>query len=136
MIKVYIDQNVDQKKVEKIKKLYNYIVVQNDTEQQFSKTSKVNKAFTLDSSTLDGPDVLAGDSIDFVKKIIGKERPADIGHIYSAYINECNYFISENIKDFVNDGKKDLLEKALSPLKIRRLNEFIEEIKIIGGSTE
>jgi hypothetical protein len=134
MIKVYIDQNVDQKKVEEIKKLYNYIVVQNDTEQQFRKIIKVNKAFTLDSSTLDGPDVLAGDSIDFVKKIIGKERHADIGHIYSAYINKCNYFITENIKDFVNDGKKDLLEKDLSPLKIRRLNEFIEEIKIIGES--
>jgi hypothetical protein len=128
-MKVYIDQGVDQKKIKALAKKYNFEIVQNDTEQQFRKINKVNKAFTLDSSTLDGPDVIADDKINDLKRVVGGgERRSDNGHIYSAYLNQCNYFITENPRDFINHDKKEALEKILYPLKIRRLDDFVKEV--------
>ncbi len=131
MIKAYIDQNINLKAIKKLENLYNFRIVQNDMEQQFKKVNKVNKVFTLDSSTLDGPDVIAEDDVDSVKKVIGKKNYADISHIYSAHINGCNYFVTENVKDFIDHDKRVKLEQILYPLKIRRLQKFIKEIKII-----
>ena len=126
-MKVYIDQNINQKKIKEIKKSFNFEIVQNDTEQQFGSTSKINKAFILDSSQLDGPDVIVDNNIEIVQRVIGENKHEDIGHIYSAHINNCDYFITENVKDFILHGKRELLEQALPSLKIRRLGEFVRE---------
>jgi hypothetical protein len=127
-MKVYIDQGVDQKELKKLQKIRSFKIVQTDLEQQFSITGKVNKAFTIGRSTLDGPDVLAGDNISLVQEIVGKSKHEDISHIYSAWLNKCDYFITNNPDDFIRDQKREKLEQVLYPLKIVTLKEFATEL--------
>jgi len=47
--------------------------------------------------------------------------------MYAAYVNKCDYFVTEDMKDFINNGRREALEFLLG-VKIRRTIEFIQEI--------
>ncbi len=127
-IQITIDQGVNLKV---LKKLQSQGLVQlnqvHDIEQIFKKVKPQGKAFTLGNSTLGGPDMLAGDSLHKIEKIIGPTNKNDIQHLYSAYLNKSTYFITENPKDFIFQSKREELEEILE-VKIRTTDEFIEEI--------
>jgi hypothetical protein len=60
-------------------------------------------------------------------------RGADIAHIYACYLNDCEYFVTENTDDFIKGGQREALESLLG-IKIRRTKEFVQEIAIQQGS--
>lgn len=73
--------------------------------------------------------MLAGDNVDEVEEFLGPEGRADFEHVYAAHLNRNEYFITENPKDFINDGRRERLEGFLPGLKIRRLEEFLDELR-------
>ena len=81
----------------------------------------------LGHSKLDGPDVLADEKVHGVERIVGLDKRLEIAHIYACYVNECDYFVTENPDDFIYGGRKEALESLLG-VKIRRTEEFIQEI--------
>ena len=79
----------------------------------------------LGSTHLGVLDVLAeGEVVERLAVIIGTDNRRDIGHIYAAYINECEYFVTEDVQAFINDGRKEALEDLLG-LKIHRTAEVL-----------
>ena len=75
-----------------------------------------------------GRDVLANEDVAHaLGRIIGPGNRRDIGHMYAAYVNKCDYFVTEDVKDFINNGRREALESLLG-VKIRRTIEFIQEI--------
>lgn len=85
----------------------------------------------LDRSSLSGPDMLADEKFGEVIRIIGIQSKVDTLHLYAAYLNRCDYFVTEDVTDFINEGKREKLE-ALLGVKIRLGHEFFAEI---GGET-
>lgn len=128
-INVTIDQGINLKllKVFQDNKLIILHQAQ-ELEQQFKSVRQQGKPFTLGVSKLDGLDMLVGEKFKLVEEIIGAENKKDILHIYSAYQNKSEYFITDNPDDFISKGKREKLEKVLS-LKIRRTKEFLNEIE-------
>jgi hypothetical protein len=125
-MKIYIDQGVDQVKLRKLKKEHDLTYIQGHSlEQIFSWTEKISQPFRLDSSYLNGPDLLAGDNALEVQAVIGKGNKNDIDHLYSAYMaQDCNYFITNDKDEFIKNGKRERLEKILPGIKIVTLEEF------------
>jgi len=76
---------------------------------------------------LGGPDVLAGENVHEVERIVGLDKRIDIAHIYACYLNECEYFVTEDADAFIYKGRREALESLLG-VKIRRTKEFIQEI--------
>ena len=105
----------------------------NELEQTWSDVVQQKKGFMLGSSMLNGPDVLADDKVHEVEAIIGLDKRTDIAHIYAAYLNKCEYFVTENVKDFINGGRREALESLLG-VKIRRTEEFLREVEGLTGS--
>lgn len=99
-----------------------------DLEQNFAAVSTQGGAFRLGESLLDGADMLAGDEAREVEAIVGRNHGADVAHVYSAFLNHSEYFITEDQGDFICDGKRERLE-SLPGLKVRTTKEFLEEIR-------
>lgn len=74
---------------------------------------------------MDGPDVLAGDEVHEVDRIVGLDKRIDKAHIYACYLNECEYFVTEDTEAFITNGRREALESLLG-VKIRRTAEFIQ----------
>lgn len=75
-------------------------------------------------------DVLADEKVaQEVERIVGVENRIDMGHIYAAYLNECEYFVTDNPDDFITSGRREALESLLG-VKIRRTKEFLEEMHL------
>jgi hypothetical protein len=79
-------------------------------------------------STLGGPDMLAGDNVETVEAVIGREKSADVDHVYASWLNRNDYFVTENVRDFIRDGRREELEHALPGLKIRTTAELLREV--------
>lgn len=128
-IKVGIDQGVDLKALGRLQ-LQGLIELHqaNELEQPFSQVIKDKKGFMLGHSKLNGPDVLADEKVHEVERIVGPDKRADIAHIYAAYLNECEYFVTDNPDDFIKDGRREALEFLLG-VTIRRTKEFIQEME-------
>jgi len=132
-MKVYVDQGVNQKTLRKLRKKYNFAVVQGHrTESRIKGASQISEPFTIGVSLIGGMDKIVGDNMTEVSRIIGKNNRNDINHIYSAYMeNDCEYFITNNPDDFIRNTRKDAkgtkrieLEKQMQGLKIITLSEF------------
>jgi hypothetical protein len=128
-IKVAIDQGANQKALRRPQDQGLIELHQaNDLEQSFRKVVQDKKGFMLGHSKLGGPDVLADEKVHEVERIVGLENSADTAHIYAAYLNECEYFVTENPDDFIRDGRREALDLLLD-VKIRLTTEFLQEMK-------
>lgn len=126
---VAVDQGVNLKRLRELQRQGRIQLVQAHTlEQSFKHVSDQGKAFRLDVSKLDGPDRLVGDNLPEVERIVGKGKSADIEHVYASWLNKNDYFITENIDDFIRHGRRDALENVLPGLRIRTTEEFIREL--------
>ena len=100
----------------------------NELEQIWSDVMTQQKKGFMIGHTRLGRDVLAEEKIiRELERIIGPQNRIDIGHIYAAYLNKCEYFVTENPDDFIKGGRKEALESLLG-VEIRRTEEFIQEI--------
>ena len=129
-IKVGIDQAVDLKALKRLQ-LQGVIELHqaNELEQRFSQVVQAKKGLMLGHSKLGVTDVLANERIAReLERIIGSQNRRDIGHIYAAYLNKCVYFVTNNVRDFINGGLREELE-ALLHVKIRRTEEFLQEME-------
>lgn len=126
---VAVDQGVNLKRLREIQREGRILLVQAHTlEQSFKHVSDQGKPFRLGMSTLDGPDLLVGENLQEVERIIGNWNSADIEHVYASWLNKNDYFITENVDDFISHGRRDALENALPGLRIRTTEELIREL--------
>jgi hypothetical protein len=128
-IKVAVDQGANLKALRELQRRGLVTLHQaNELEQSWRGVIQQKKGFMLDHSKLDGPDELGDEKIvREIERIIGLENRKDIGHIYAAYLNECEFFVTENPDDFIRDGRKEQLEDLLG-VKVRRTTELVQEI--------
>jgi hypothetical protein len=131
-IKVGIDQGVDLKALRRFQDQGHIELRQaNQLEQTWEryKVTQQKKGFMLNHSWLGGPDVLADDRVREVENILGglHGHEADIAHIYACSLNECEYFITNDVTEFIKRGRREKLERLLS-VKIRTMQEFIQEV--------
>ena len=127
-IKVGIDQGVDLKALQRIQEQGIIELRQaNELEQTWDPNVTQQEAFMPDHSRLGGPDVLANDKAAEVEKILGPGNEKDVAHILAVYMDECEYFVTENPTDFIDGGRRDELESLLG-LKIRRTLELTDDL--------
>jgi hypothetical protein len=128
-IKVGIDQGADQKVLRRLQGRGLIELRQaNELEQIWScRVVQQKKGFMLGHSKLGVVDELTDEKVHEVERILGPDKRMDIAHIYAAYLNECEYFVTENVKDFINGGRREALESLLD-IKIRRTGELIQEL--------
>lgn len=123
-MKIYIDQNIDVKRLKRNIPLPSVEVVQcHDLENKRGIAEQVGGSFTIGASTIGGPDMIVGDNFIDVSKVIKNHNKKDILHIYSAYMNKCDYFVTDDMDEFISN--RNQLEHILSPLKIVTLDELL-----------
>ena len=127
---VAVDQGVNLKRLRELQRQGRIRLVQAHTlEQNFKHVSDQGKAFRFDASTFDGPDLLADENIQEVERIIGKGKSADVEHVYASWLNKNDYFVTENVEDFIREGRREALENVLPGLRIRTTEELIRELR-------
>lgn len=135
-IKVGVDQGVDLRRLRRLQDSGALTLFQaHDLEQQFRQVAQQGRAFRLDVSTLDGPDRLADERFEEVRRLLGRDREIDAEHLYACCLNGNEYFLTENVKDFTQHGRRETLQ-ALLGVKIRRTQEFLDELRAHGLSIE
>ncbi len=128
MTKVAIDQGVNLKLLKRLQDAGAITLVQvHDLEQRFPRVQPQGRAATYGKSTYGGPNMYAGKKFEDALKIVGRRNNVDAHHVYAAYLNGNDYFVTENVDDFISRGKREKLE-ALLCIKIRRTDELIKEI--------
>jgi hypothetical protein len=95
-------------------------------EQKFRNVVEQAGPFQIEISELNGPDMLAGEEFREALRIIGS-RP-DAVHLYACHLNHCDYFVTDNRKDFIDHGRREKLEALLGG-KIRRTDEILNELE-------
>lgn len=73
--------------------------------------------------------MLADDNAHAVEAIIGPGKLPDIDHVYTSWQNGCDYFATENVDDFIRDGRREELEAAMPGLRIRTTDELLRELE-------
>jgi hypothetical protein len=128
VIRVAIDQNANQRLLRPLQQRGLIELRQaNHLEQTWPGVAQQKKGFTLGYSALDGPDELADEKVAEVERILGLDKRLDIAHVYAAYLNRCDYFVTEDVAAFIRDGRREALESLLG-VKIRRTGELIQEL--------
>lgn len=139
-MRVYIDQGVDLPEISNLAALFSFEAVHVDHyEQKLKYIDPIPGTFILNISRLDGGDYLAGDDINDVEEIMQPHKPSDrfdIAHLYSAYHSGCQFFVTNNPKDFIREvrnnpasnGKREKLENILYGMKIVTLQELESEL--------
>ena len=127
-IKVAIDQGANQRLLRPLQRQGLVELRQaNHLEQTWpGLAQQQRKGFMLGHSRLDGSDVLADERAREVERILGPDKRLDVAHVYAAYLNGCEYFVTEDVADFIRGGRREALESLLG-VKIRRTSELIEE---------
>lgn len=126
---VAVDQGADLKALRRLQRDGRIRLVQAHTlEQSFRQVVDQGRAFRIGFSTIGGPDMIAGDNVYVVEAIIGKHKQADIDHVYASWLNRNDYFVTENVDDFIRDGQRAVLEELLPGLKIRTTAELVSEV--------
>jgi hypothetical protein len=129
-----VDQGVNLKVLRRIQQSGEIRLVQAHTlEQEFRQVTDQGRAFQLGVSTLGGLDMIAADNVHLVEAIIGRDKFADIEHVYASWLNKNDYFVTENVDDFIRKGRRGALEQALPGLKIRTTAEFLRELEQARG---
>jgi hypothetical protein len=127
-IKIGIDQGVDLKALRRLQRQGLFELRQaNELEQTWRDVIQQKKAFMVGHSRLGVEDVLAEEKASEVERLLGPGNRMDIAHVYGAYLNGCEYFVTEDPTDFINDGRREALQSLLG-VKIRRTREFIQEL--------
>jgi|GEM_PF-6311432 len=127
---VAVDQGADLKKLRPLQKTGKISLRQvRDIEQSWPDIQDHGQPFRLDHSHLDGSDMLAGDNVYEVEAMFRKDQRNDFTHVYSAHQIGADYFITNNPRDFIKDGRREKLESLMPGLKIRTTEEFLEEIE-------
>lgn len=133
-IKIYVDQGVNQKRLRTLRAKYEAgvdLVNVNHYEQRIKCARSISGVLTLGGSALDGDDYLGDDCI--LKQIEvamfpdGKNKPndnLDIAHLYSTYIEKCDYFVTNNPRNFIYSGIRKRIERILPRLKIVDIDEL------------
>jgi hypothetical protein len=88
------------------------------------------RPFRLDVSRLDGLDRIAGDNVHEVERILGKSNVSDIDHVYASWLNGNDYFVTENVDDFIRGGHREALEASLPGLRIRTTAELVDDLSV------
>jgi len=128
---VAVDQAVNLKALRRLQKEGRIVLVQaHDLEQQFRKVEQQGRPFRIGVSALDGIDRLAADNVHDVEAIVGKAKHPDVDHVYSSWLNGNDYFVTENVDDFIRGGHREALETVLPGLRIRRTDELLQELEI------
>lgn len=126
---VAVDQGVNLKTLKGLQDEGRIVLVQaHGREQQFKRVAKQGGPFRFDVSRFDGPDRIAGDNVHEVERIIGKRKHADIDHVYAAWLNGNDYFVTEDVDDFIRAGRREMLQAAMPGLRIRTTRELLSEL--------
>ena len=109
-------------------------------EQAIKCAKPINGVFILNKSLLDSGDYLADDElskkIDCIMFPDGHNKKSDYldsAHLYSAYIEGCDYFVTNNPRDFVRNGTRDKLKVVMSSIGIVEIDELEERLDGIIG---
>lgn len=128
-LSVAIDQGVNLKKLRTLQSSGRIQLQQvRDVEQSWKDIQNHGQPFRLDHSHLDGPDMLADSDVHAVEAMFRKDQRNDFTHVYSAYLTGAAYFVTNNPRDFINNGRRDELERLMPSIKIRTTDEFIKEV--------
>jgi hypothetical protein len=126
---VAVDQAVDLKALRRLQRIGAVRLVQaHSLEQSFRHVADQGRAFVIGVSSVGGPDMIAADNVQLVESIIGKEKFADFEHVYASWLNKNDYFVTENVDDFIRGGRREALEQALPGLKIRTTAELLRDL--------
>lgn len=130
LLVVCVDQGVNLKVLRKLQREDRVTLVQaHSLEQKFKHVGEQGRPFRWDVSRWDGPDRVAGDNVYEVERILGKASIPDIDHVYASWLNGNDYFVTENVDDFIRGGRREALEAAMPGLRIRRTDELIRELE-------
>jgi hypothetical protein len=130
--RVGIDQGANHKKLKRLQNAGVVVLCQaHDLEDRRAQVIQQGRPFKLGVSELGGIDGLADEKWKDTISIIGKSRQNDAEHLYSCYLNRVDYFITEDMTDFIAGGRREQLE-ALLGVKIRRTEEFLDELRTQG----
>jgi hypothetical protein len=128
VIKVAIDQNANQRLLRPLQRRGVVELRQaNHLEQTWPGVAQQKKGLMLGHSQLGVLDVLADEKGGEVEKILGPDKRLDVAHVYAAYLNGCEYFVTEDVAAFIRGGRREELESLLG-VKIRRTGELIQEL--------
>ena len=129
---VAVDQGANLKLLRKLQDQGRVELVQaHELEQQFRQVRGQGKPFRLDVSRLDGLDMLAGENVHEVERLLGPGKDADDDHVYASWLNGDAYFVTENVDDFIRGGRREKLQALLPGLRIRTTAELVREL---GGA--
>jgi hypothetical protein len=106
------------------------LVQAHSLEQSFEHVGQQGRPFRLDVSRLDGLDRIAGDNVHEVERILGKSNVSDIDHVYASWLNGNDYFVTENVDDFIRGGHCEALEASLPGLRIRTTAELVDDLSV------
>lgn len=104
------------------------LVQAHSLEQDFKGVDDQGRPFRWDVSRFDGPDRIAGDNVHEVERILRRRNVADIDHVYGAWLNGNNYFVTQNVDDFINNGRREAPEAAMPGLLIRTTDELVRDL--------
>jgi hypothetical protein len=128
-IVVGVDQGVNLKVLRGLQRQGRVVLVQAHTlEQSFRQVCDQGKPFRLDFSALNGPDMFVDDNFEEVQRVIGKDKLADVEHVYASWLSKNDYFVTENVQDFVRAGRREQLGALLPDLRIRTTQELVREL--------
>jgi hypothetical protein len=126
-VKVAVDQGTDLPKLKSLEAQGKVTLHQvGDLEQQFRGVQPQGRAGGYGRSGYGGPDMYANEKFAEVVKVVGPENRKDAEHVYAAYLNHCDYFVTGD-SDFISGGRREKLERLLG-LKVRRSAEFLKEM--------
>jgi hypothetical protein len=126
---VAVDQGVDLKTLRRLQHDEAVRLVQAHTlEQNFRNVADQGRTFRIGESTIGGPDMIVADNIHVVEHVIGREKFADVEHVYASWLNKNDYFVTENVDDFIRNGRREALEQAMPGLKIRTTRELLQDL--------
>jgi len=127
-VKVAVDQGINLPKLRKLEAQGKITLHQvHDLEQRFPGVQPQGRAARYGQSKYGGPDMYADEKMTEIVKIVGPENVTDAEHVYAAYLNRCDYFVTDNPDHFVSGGRRERLEEILG-LTIRRTAEFLSEM--------
>lgn len=127
-IKVGVDTGVDRKRLKAIPNLE--LIRVSGVEQSIRGTRKVSKPFTIGVSTIGGTDFIAPEESDKLAALLpGAPNKAwkDRAHLLGAYNAGCQYFVTTDRTDLINNERRGRLEQLLG-LKIRTIDELEKEL--------
>jgi hypothetical protein len=126
---VAVDQGANLKVLRRLQREGRILLVQAHTlEQRFRGVREQGRAFRIGHSRIGGPDRIAGENVRVVEEVVGEKNLADVDHVYAAWLNQNDYFVTENVGDFIAGDRRARLEEALSPLLIRTTVELEHDL--------